>query len=145
MQSFLLYLFIFIIPFSASKLLDKFFVQDAGNQVQSAFDFFGLATDKVPPRSLLTDFLSQPHLCSLSNNNVEDSSDSWPSNPVDPLMKSLDLIKEQFNLKDANSPKKSPGPCSYKVDIFLVIDRNPILYFRPNQKRNPKCSHRNRK
>lgn len=111
--------------FKTSNMKEKMLLSSSSDALSTFFDF---VVDQVPHRSLLNEFLSFPHHCSI---DVPDGSENWPissnlENVKRLISDALDYRKE-FNDADneANSVVnvRKCSPCSFK---YFTIDSNEI-------------------
>ena len=84
------------------------------NNLEHLIDFFNVEIKKVPHRSLLNEFLSYPHQCSV---DVPDDSDKWPN--INNLKTTMNTIEEYLKSQDnIDSHEKTNTPCRYKYQIL---------------------------
>ena len=99
-----------------SALKQNLFLNSASNKdnLEDLMEFFNVEIKNVPYRSLLNEFLSYPHQCSV---DVPDDSDKWPN--INNLKTTMNTIEEYLKSQDnIDSHEKTNTPCRYKYQIL---------------------------
>ena len=90
--------------------------------LKAILDFFQVDIKNVPHRSLMNEFMSRPHMCSVEASDCSD--EDWPENPFNTLQNNLEIIKENMNFicEEMCNLEIKRSPCKYKYH-FVKSDQ----------------------
>ena len=90
--------------------------------LKAILDFFQVEIKNVPHRSLMNEFMSRPHLCSVEAFDCSD--EDWPQNPFNSLQENLEIIRGNMDVicEEMCNLEIKRSPCKYKYH-FVKSDQ----------------------